>query len=218
MLYQAGQSIAEVHFPQSGVVALTNGGPSEKRVGLALIGRENAVGLAAALGSPVALNTAYGLVTGTSYSISAARLAELVHNDEELRDAVVRANDVVLAEIQQAVVCNALHDLPARMCRLLLRARDLLSSDAIPITQTELSALLGVQRTSVTLVSTTLQSEEIFRTFRGRILIQNVAAMEKRACSCRDAIRHALTRQPADEETQAENCSLSPEGDGQVKM
>ncbi len=217
-LHQAGQPIADIHFPQSGMVVITNPGPFDKRVSLALVGRENAVGLAAAIGSHLALNSAYGLVTGTGYRMSAARLTDLAREDEDLRDAVVRANDVILAEIQQSVVCNALHDLPSRMCRLLLRARDLLGSDAIPITQTELSTLLGVQRTSVTLVSTTLQSEDILRTFRGRIVVHNVAALEKRACSCHGEIRDSTDRVWLGEQADPGICSISPDGEVQAKM
>jgi DNA-binding MurR/RpiR family transcriptional regulator len=53
--------------------------------------------------------------------------------------------------------CNALHELEERLSRWLLQSRDLLMSDSLPLTQEFLAQMLGVHRSSVTLVARKLQ-------------------------------------------------------------
>jgi hypothetical protein len=50
---------------------------------------------------------------------------------------------------------NASHTVEARMCRWLLRIRDLTGSDEMNLTQEFLAQMLGVRRTSVSLVAGT---------------------------------------------------------------
>ena len=61
-----------------------------------------------------------------------------------------------MAQALQSVACNAAHTVEARLSRWLLRARDL-SGDDLPLTQEFLAQMLGVQRSSVSLVANTLQ-------------------------------------------------------------
>src|SRR5262245_35474866 len=58
VLYDAGQPIKRVYFPCSGIVSLVGVLPEGDAIDTAMIGREGAVGLNAALGSPVAWNRA----------------------------------------------------------------------------------------------------------------------------------------------------------------
>jgi CRP-like cAMP-binding protein len=51
----------------------------------------------------------------------------------------------------------AAHGVEERLCRWLLRARDLAGSDSLHFTQEFLAEMLGVKRTSVTLHARTLQ-------------------------------------------------------------
>jgi Crp-like helix-turn-helix domain len=53
--------------------------------------------------------------------------------------------------------------LEARLSRLLLRCRDLLLCDDIPLTHEFLGGMLGVQRTSVSIVANTLQQVGLIR-------------------------------------------------------
>jgi hypothetical protein len=50
--------------------------------------------------------------------------------------------------------CMANHEVEARLCRWMLRARDLSGNDDLPFTQEFLAEMLGVRRTSVTSVDT----------------------------------------------------------------
>jgi hypothetical protein len=82
------------------------------------------------------------------------------------------------------VVCNTVHPIQARLCRWLLQARDRAGTDNLALTQEFLSGVLGVQRTTITLVSRILQSEGILHVRRGHIHIRDLAALERKACDC----------------------------------
>jgi biotin operon repressor len=69
----------------------------------------------------------------------------------------MRHEQALFAQAQQSTACMANHEVDARLCRWLLRARDLSGSDHLPFTQEFLAEMLGVRRTSVTTVARTLQ-------------------------------------------------------------
>ena len=76
------------------------------------------------------------------------------------------------------------HEVEARLCRWLLRARDLSGSDHLPFTQEFLAEMLVVGRTSVTSVAHTLQEAGVIKYTRGRIEILDVEGRRDTACEC----------------------------------
>jgi CRP-like cAMP-binding protein len=192
MLQEAGTTVDHVYFPHSGLISLLLPMAAGQSVELALIGCEGAIGLSAAMGSPVALNTAVYASAGTAARISVRRLAGLAEGSATLRALIVGYNDIMLAHVQQMAACNALHDVEARLCRWLMQASDRIGTREIMITQEQLSDLLCVRRTTVTLVCRGLQMAGIIHIRRGRVEISDIAALEQKACSCYGATR-ALT-------------------------
>ena len=61
------------------------------------------------------------------------------------------------AAAQQSAACNATHTVEARLARWLLRGRDLQGSDDFQLTQEFIAEMMGVRRTSVSVVANTLQ-------------------------------------------------------------
>ena len=76
------------------------------------------------------------------------------------------------------------HLVEARLCRWLLRARDLARSDTLLFTQEFLAEMLGLRRTSVSVVAHTLQQAGMIKYRRGKIEILNVEGLEESACEC----------------------------------
>jgi len=184
VLHEAGQPLKAVHFPCGGLVSLSRTVPEGQEIETASIGREGAVGLLAALGSGMASTRAVICLPGPIVHVAAPRVAELADRSKEFRAAASRYGDILLAEVQQTAVCNSLHPIQARMCRWLLQARDRTGGDILAVTQELLSAVLGVQRTTITLVARVLQTEAILQVRRGRIHIRDAAALEEKACEC----------------------------------
>ena len=81
------------------------------------------------------------------------------------------------------------HEVDARLCRWLLRARDLSGSNQLPFTQEFLAEMLGVQRTSVTTVARTLQEAGLVRYKRGKIEILDVEGLREGACECYETVK-----------------------------
>ena len=75
----------------------------------------------------------------------------------------------------------------ARLCRWLLRMRDL-AGDDLSVTQEFLGQMLGVRRTSVSLVAGTLQAANLIRYRRGHVRIVDVDGLKEAACECYETV------------------------------
>jgi CRP-like cAMP-binding protein len=184
VLQEPGQAIARVYFPHSGLVSLLGMLPEGHAVDTASIGREGAIGLTAGLGAQTAFSQAVVQLPVRAAHISAPRFAEVAARSKPLRDMIVRYNDVLLAQVQQLVACNTVHHVQERLCRWLLNARDRIGGDTVPLTQEFLADVLGVQRTTVTMIARMLQAQGIIQVRRGRIQIRDLMALERKACAC----------------------------------
>src|SRR5206468_12087409 len=131
---------------------------------------------------------------GTASRLLASRFHAAAKESEAIRELAIRYNDLLIAQIQQSVACNALHTLEARLCRWLLQTHDCVDGDAIPLTQEFLGQMLGVRRTTVTIAARLLQSAGLIRYRRGLIHIVDRAALEEIACECYAVVRHHLDK------------------------
>jgi CRP-like cAMP-binding protein len=91
--------------------------------------------------------------------------------------------------VQQSAGCNALHALETRLCRWLLQTRDRSDSNRLSLTQEFLSQMLGVRRTTLTLIARNLQAAGLIRYRRGNIEIMDRNGLEAKACECYAVIR-----------------------------
>src|SRR5262249_32671246 len=129
---------------------------------------------------------------GIASRLPAARLQTAALESERIRELAVRYNDLLLAQIQQSVACNAVHALEARLCRWLLQAHDCTDGNAAPPTPEFLGQMLGVRRPSVTIVARLLQSAGMIRYRRGQITIVDRPALEDLACECYEVITQQI--------------------------
>jgi CRP-like cAMP-binding protein len=107
---------------------------------------------------------------------------------------LIRHEQVLFAQAQQSAGCNASHTVEARMCRWLLRIRDLTGADHMKLTQEFLAQMLGVRRTSVSLVAGTLQKAGFIKYRRGEIHLLDVAQIEAGACECYGTVKGHYAR------------------------
>jgi Mn-dependent DtxR family transcriptional regulator len=75
------------------------------------------------------------------------------------------------------------------LSRWLLRARDLSGSDNLSLTQEFLAQMLGVERSSVSLVANTLQQAGLIRYRRGHIEIVNLDGLREVSCECYPTVK-----------------------------
>jgi CRP-like cAMP-binding protein len=192
LLQEQGEIIDRVYFPHSGMISLLAVMQQGNAVETATIGREGAVGAMSGLGPRHAFTRAVVQMSASASQIAAARFRAAAEKSALIRDVIVRHNEVLLAQVQQSAACNALHEAEARFCRWLLQSRDRTDDNTVPITQEFLAQMLGVRRTTVTLVARSLQEAGLLRYRRGRIEILDRGAMEARACECYGVVRQAI--------------------------
>src|SRR5262249_49400320 len=153
------------------------------------VGREGAVGVQCGNGPCLSFTRAIVQIGGNFWVISAPRFEAATSRSAELRELIFNYIETLWVEAQQNAACNAIHDGSARLCRWLLQCADRTGSDQVPLIQEFLAEMLGVRRTTVTLLAQELQKRGILRYSRGRITILDRAALEASACECYEVIR-----------------------------
>jgi CRP-like cAMP-binding protein len=183
-IYEPGAPIDQIYFPQSGMISLLVVAKDGEAIETSTIGREGAVGLHGALGKRLSFTRATTQISGKSSVIHAAVFAQLALEHAPVRDLIARYTEVLWAEAQQTAACNATHDAPARLCRWLLQTTDRIGSDHLPLTQELVAGMLGVRRTTVTLLAQGLQRRGVIKYARGHIQILDRKELERRVCEC----------------------------------
>lgn len=194
VLFEVGDTIDQVYFPHSGVVSLVVALASGDMIECAMIGRESAVGASAALGGLISLSKAIMQVGGSGSVLPADRLRRLSDTSPACRTALLRDEQLILIQAQQSAACNAAHTVEARLSRWLLRCRDVQGSEDLPLTQEFLAQMLGVRRTSVSVVANTLQEAGLIRYRRGHIRILDLDGLRKTACECYETVKSLSER------------------------
>jgi len=200
VLFDAGDPIKAIYFPHSGIVSLVVDLTSGDMIEAAMIGRDGVAGGSAALNGDLSLNKAVVQLTGRASVADVEHVRALAESSVPFRTAVMRHEQFVMAQAQQSAACNASHTVEARISRWLLRCRDLAGSDDIALTQEFLAEMMGVRRTSVSLVANTLQQAGLIKYRRGHIRLLNVEGMRDTACECYETVKgHAdrLLKAPA---------------------
>jgi len=90
------------------------------------------------------------------------------------------------AHTQQLAACNARHETEERLCRWLTQTPDLLESDILPLTQEFLAQMLGVQRSSVTLIARKLQESDMIRYRKDHIHALDAEHLQEASCECHE--------------------------------
>lgn len=194
LLYDPGDRMDAVYFPHEGVISMMTLMENGAAIESATIGREGALGLAAAVAPRISLTRAIVQTPVKASRIAATQLHEVWERSARLRDLVERHAEALFSHTLQSVGCNALHSVEARFCRWLLTCHDRISTDTIALTQEFLADMLGVQRTTVTAVARSLQEKGAIRYRRGIVDIIDRAGLEGLACECYGVIRRNYER------------------------
>ena len=188
-LYQAGDPIRRVYFPDSGIISSMVELASGQAIEIAMIGRDTVAGGMFAMDGKTSLNKAVVQMPGAGWAVDVDKLRGLAERSPTFARALVIHEQIVFAQAQQSAACNAVHSLEERMARWLLYVRDLIDGDTLQLTQEFLSQILGVQRSSVSLVATRLQQRGLIHYRRGRMELVKLDALSNVACECYSAVK-----------------------------
>jgi CRP-like cAMP-binding protein len=188
-LVEAKGKVNKVYFPHSGIISLVvqmiNGGNIET----AMIGRDGALGAALALDGSISLNRATVQLAGVATVIDHKKVLEFGLSSPALRSIIIQHDQVLFAEAQQSGACNAVHSAEGRMCRWLLRMRDLADTDDLPLTQDFFAHMLGVRRTTVSGIAASLLKSGHISYSRGNVRILSIDGLRAESCECYDVVK-----------------------------
>jgi CRP-like cAMP-binding protein len=184
VIAEPDKPISKVYFPFSGVISLVVHMDVGPMIETAMVGRDGVANALSALDKDISLHKGIIQVHGEAATIDPDVIRRFTVEHESLRAILIRHEQVLLAQTQQSAGCNASHTVETRMCRWLLRMRDLTGSDELALTQEFLAQMLGVQRSSVSLVANTLQRAGLITYKRGNIRLLDVPQLMDGACEC----------------------------------
>jgi CRP-like cAMP-binding protein len=188
VLFETAEPIRRVYFPNSGIISIVVELSGGQTVEAAMIGRDTVAGAAFAMDGKISLNKAIVNVPGTCTVIEVEKLRAAADQSKTLRAALICYEQIVFAQSQQAAACHAVHTLEQRLARWLLYVRDLVDGETLQLTQEFLGQILGVQRTSVSLVAQRLQDEGLISYRRGQVRISHVEKLRAVSCECYGAV------------------------------
>lgn len=189
VLFEAGDTIDRVFFPHSGVISLVVGLTGGGLIETAMVGRDGVVGTSAALDGGICMSSGIVQQPGMASVLAVERLRAVADENKVFHRLLIRHEQVLFAQAQQSAACNASHAIEARMCRWLLRLRDLTGSDDLLITQEFLGQMLGVRRSSVSVVAGMLQLAGLISYRRGNLRITDVPGLQEASCECYAAVK-----------------------------
>lgn len=191
VLYRHGEQLDSVYFPLSGLIGILAETTDGDGMNSSIVGREGAVGVFEACGSRKFFAEAAVQVSGAAATMPAASYRALFDASAAIRTAVHRYVEQLMNETRQTVVCSSVHEVEARLSRLILEALDKSGNDdVLPLTQETLARMLGIQRSTVAEMLSRMQREGVLATRRGAVAVEDRLRLEQLSCTCRHSVRN----------------------------
>jgi CRP-like cAMP-binding protein len=194
VLYEPGDPIPHVYFPHDAMISLVNVMEDGDTVEMAVFGRESVLGLLSTPATREAFGQYIAQAPGTASRILYNHVDEARNTRPKLQQLLTNYGEALFTQTFQTLACNAVHPVEARCCRWILSMHDRSDQDTLPLTHEFLSEMLGVQRSTVSVVTRTLQTAGLIRQSRGGITITDRAGLEEVTCECYGRIRRVYQR------------------------
>jgi CRP-like cAMP-binding protein len=184
ILYEPGDSIHQVHFPDSGIVSLLSLMQDRTTLEIGMVGSEGMVGLPVFFGSDTSSSRAIVRSAGTATRVRAKALRKELDQHGSLTRLLHQYSNALLTRLAQLAACNRFHTVEARIACWLLMTHDRTTSDELQITQEQIAQLLGVRRAGVTNGASSFQKRKLISYSRGNLRILNRVGLERASCEC----------------------------------
>jgi CRP-like cAMP-binding protein len=194
VLYEVGEPIEYVYFPQRAIVSSLCTMQDGSTVEVGLVGNDGVLGIPAALGDNIAITTAMVQVSDFGMRMKASVLKSEFKRGGVLQSLLLRYMQALYALVSQNAACNRLHHLDGRLARWLLLVYDRVESNELPLTHEFMAQMLGVRRAGVTEAANMLQRAGLIRYTRGRITILNREELQAASCECYEIINGEYAR------------------------
>ncbi|MCC5648438.1 Crp/Fnr family transcriptional regulator [Nostoc sp. XA013] len=193
VLYEPGEPITHVYFPQHAVISIVTSMKDGSTVEVGIVSNEGMVGIPVILGGNTTTTRAFVQVAGAGMQMDADVL-RTEFNSGAIQNLLLRYLRAIYTELTQSCACNRLHTLEERLARWLLTVSDRLESEEFPLTQEFIAQMLGVRRSGVTVAASSLSRAGMISYQRGQINILNREDLEATSCECYRVIQKEFVR------------------------
>lgn len=193
-LYQPQNAIKRVYFPLRGIISLINISEDGLIAETAAVSTEGMVGINAALGHNLISNFIVTQTECSAIAIPVNTVRQEFNRNKKFQRITLLYFQTRLAQAYQNVLCSCHHTLEQRLARWLLYYSDCLNTRDIFLTQETLSDLIGVRRSSLSVVAANLRQKKLIGYNRGKIEICNPEALKAVACNCNSIISAEYSR------------------------
>ncbi len=190
VLYEPESPVQWVYFPEEGLISLITVMLSGAQVESAVVGREGGVGFLEAAGAGIIFSRAIVQIDLVALRAPAYAYLAAWNASASLRRTIAAHVELTIAEGRQTIACIAHHPVEQRLAWWLLECQDRTGLERLPLTQEFLSAMLAVQRTTVTQLASAFKADGLIDYSRGVITIHDRPGLERRTCECYATSRH----------------------------
>ena len=192
VLMNADSSLDHVFFPDSGVVSVAAVYADGSIIEMATVGREGFTDVQAIFGAKRSSVQLLVQIPGSAAKMSRAAFTRAMQSMPSFRSVMDAYVQAFLEQVMVSVACNGAHSLKQRLARWLLMMRDRSDGADLPITQSLLAEMLGVQRPSISNAARELERAGLIERGRRQVTILDRAGLIKASCECYQLVRERV--------------------------
>jgi CRP-like cAMP-binding protein len=194
ILYESGEPIEYVYFPNEGLISLlvVMEGETFREVGL--IGNEGMLGTAVVLGMNTTPIRALIQMPGSAMRLKAEALRDELKGGGAIQNVLQRYSHALFTQVSQSAACVSSHAVDKRLSRWLMMTHDRAPGDEFEMKHEFMAMMLGVTRSVVTRAAGHLQNEKMIRYTRGQVTILDRSRLEATACECYAVVKAEYER------------------------
>jgi len=188
ILYDVGDTLTHVYFPNDGIISLLLTDQVET-LEVGIVGREGMAGLPLFMGVKTSRVRSLVQPSGTAMRMKADDLKNECRRGGVLAGLLLRFSYSMMLQVWQSATCYRRHTIEERIIRRLLMTNDRMETNDFEMTQRFLSSVVGVRREAINKVAINLKREGLIDYSHGFIEIIDRPGLEAAACECYPVIR-----------------------------
>lgn len=194
VLYESGEPITHVYFPNDGLISLLVVMEDETPREVGLIGNEGMFGVPVAMGMHATPLRALIQMPGSAMRMKSQALRDELKRNGAFQNVLQRYSHALFTQVSQSAACISSHAVDKRLSRWLVMTHDRAPGDEFAMKHEFMAMMLGVTRSVVTRAAGSLQAEKMIRYTRGQVTILDRCRLEATACECYAVVKAEYAR------------------------
>jgi CRP-like cAMP-binding protein len=192
VLMDADSALDHVFFPDSGVISVVAVYANGSIIEMATVGREGFTDVQAVFGAKRSSVQLLVQIPGSAAKMSRAAFTQAMQSMPSFRSVMDAYVQAFLEQVMVSVACNGAHSLKQRLARWLLMMRDRSDGNTLPITQSLLAEMLGVQRPTITNAVRDFERAGLIEHGPRQVTILDRRGLTAASCECYQLVRARL--------------------------